>query len=111
MSYRVYSASVEIDFKSNEALEKVIMEAWNYEAQVYDQEHNLIFDGWLDDDEQNELLEPYGLEVFEYDEYRFLRNIESEIVYVYSWHHNPFEGNSNFKYQILDGITKGDDES
>ncbi len=79
MSYRIYSPTVEIDFKSNEALEKVIMEAWNYEAQV-----------------------------FEYEEYRYLRNIQSKIVYVYSWRHNPFEGNSDFKYQILDGIKKGD---
>lgn len=101
MSYRVYSYFGEIDYISNKHLAETIQDAWNYEADVYDSDGNLIFKGWLDNEEQNELLEPYLLEVFDYGNFRYLRHKDTKLIYLSEWQETPFKDNENFNYKIV----------
>lgn len=88
-TWHVYGIYGEIDYFVEKDLAETIQGAWNYEAQVYDSESNLVFDGWLDDDEQNELLEPYGLMVVELGDYRYLKNIKTGKLYLDDWQKRP----------------------
>lgn len=87
-TWHVYGMYGEIDYHVKKSLAETIQEAWNYEAQVYDSESNLVFNGWLEDDEQNELLEPYGLMIVELN-YRYLKNVKTGEIYVDDWQKQP----------------------
>lgn len=71
----------DIIYISKFSLAETIPKAWNYEAHVYDSENNLVFNGRLDDEEQNELLGPYGLTIVGIGGYRYFKNTEYEHVY------------------------------
>lgn len=60
--------------------------AWNYEFDVYERESGgKIFSGQLDDEENSEMLEPYGLRVIEGEKERQLQNIETGEIYKADW--------------------------
>lgn len=88
-NFRVWGDYGDINYVSKLELAETIQKAWNYEAHVYDSENNLVFNGWLDDEEQNELLEPYGFTIVEIGGYRYLKNIETGHVYVEDWQKQP----------------------
>lgn len=69
-----------------EDIVEAIYYAWNYEFDVYDRELDVkIFSGNLDNEENSELLEKYGLRVVDADELRQLQNIETGEIYKASW--------------------------
>lgn len=69
-----------------EDIAEAIYYAWNYEFDVYDRESDeLIFSGNLDNEENSELLEPYGLRVIDTENYRELQNIETSEIYKADW--------------------------
>ncbi|QEG04186.1 hypothetical protein [Bacillus phage BC-T25] len=60
--------------------------AWNYEFDVYEVESgDKIFSGQLDDEENSEMLEPYGLRLIEGETERNLQNIETGEIYKADW--------------------------
>ncbi|PEW60453.1 hypothetical protein CN448_30785 [Bacillus cereus] len=69
-----------------EDIVEAIYYAWNYEFDVYDRELDVkIFSGNLDNEENSELLEKYGLRVVDADKLRQLQNIETGEIYKASW--------------------------
>ena len=63
--------------------------AWNYEFVVYEvdeQERNMIFNGQLDNEENSEMLEKYGIRVIDHEKHRYLQNVETGEIYNASWH-------------------------
>ncbi|MEB9673782.1 MULTISPECIES: hypothetical protein [Bacillus cereus group] len=60
--------------------------AWNYEFDVYEIESGeMVFAGHLDNEENSEMLEKYGLRVIDGEKYRNLQNIETGEIYKASW--------------------------
>ncbi|PFF63365.1 hypothetical protein CN334_19420 [Bacillus thuringiensis] len=60
--------------------------AWNYEFDVYEIDSGeMIFSGQLDNEDNSEMLEKYGLRVIDGENYRNLQNIETSEIYKASW--------------------------
>ncbi|MCW1939457.1 hypothetical protein OMD49_06415 [Bacillus anthracis] len=60
--------------------------AWNYEFDVYEIESGeMIFSGRLDNEDNSEMLEKYGLKVIDADKLRQLQNIKTGEIYKASW--------------------------
>ncbi|PGE59256.1 hypothetical protein COM65_19200 [Bacillus wiedmannii] len=60
--------------------------AWNYEFDVYEIDSGeMIFSGQLDNEDNSEMLEKYGLRVIDGENYRNLQNIETGEIYKASW--------------------------
>ncbi|WP_257149337.1 hypothetical protein [Bacillus sp. R86525] len=60
--------------------------AWNYEFDLYEIESGeMIFSGNQNNEENSEMLEPYGLRVIDTEKYRQLQNIETGEIYKAGW--------------------------
>lgn len=60
--------------------------AWNYEFDVYEIDSGeMTFSGQLDNEDNSEMLEKYGLRVIDVEQYRNLQNIELDEIYKASW--------------------------
>ncbi|PHD56122.1 hypothetical protein COF57_28325 [Bacillus wiedmannii] len=60
--------------------------SWNYEFDVYEIDSGeMIFSGQLDNEDNSEMLEKYGLRVIDGENYRNLQNIETGEIYKASW--------------------------
>ncbi|AQY42414.1 hypothetical protein P4V72_05810 [Bacillus thuringiensis] len=60
--------------------------AWNYEFDVYEIDSGeMIFSGQLDNEDNSEMLEKYGLRVIDGEKYRNLQNIETGEIYKANW--------------------------
>lgn len=74
-----------VNIPTNNVVE-AIYTAWNYEFDVYEVEtKNLIFSGKLNNEDNSELLEKYGVRMVNEDGRRHLQNVETEEVYKASW--------------------------
>jgi hypothetical protein len=71
---------------SNNIVEAIYI-AWNYEFDVYEADtQKLIFSGQLDNEENSELLQKYGIRMIDHNGYRKLQDIESGEIYEAPWH-------------------------
>lgn len=70
---------------SNNIVEAIYI-AWNYEFDVYEADtQKLIFSGQLDNEENSELLQKYGIRMIDHKGYRKLQDIESGEIYEAPW--------------------------
>ncbi|HHT7156161.1 hypothetical protein P4388_25175 [Bacillus thuringiensis] len=59
---------------------------WNYEFDVYEVDSGkMTFSGQLDNEDNSEMLEKYGLRVIDGEQYRNLQKIEPDEIYKASW--------------------------
>lgn len=85
MTYYVRDSWGEIDYVSEEDLPTTIVRAWNYEASVYDEENYTLFNGYLDNEENSELLEPFDLQIINIKGYRYLQHKKTGVIYLAGW--------------------------
>ncbi|AXU41285.1 hypothetical protein BC01_188 [Bacillus phage BC01] len=69
-----------------EDIVEAIYFAWNYEFDVYDRESGeQIFSGQLDNEENSEMLKPYGIRVIDGETERNLQSIETGEIFRAEW--------------------------
>lgn len=91
--FRVRDSYGEVDFKTDKCVVETILNAWNYEADVYaildDGTEDLIFHGWLDNEELSEMLAPYDLKIIDRDKHRYLQHVKTKEIFLGSWQEPP----------------------
>ena len=71
--------------KSNNVI-KAIHTAWNYEFPVYEREtEECIFDGFSDNDDNNEMLKDYGIKIIDHEGKRRLQTISTGEIHKAPW--------------------------